>query len=49
MYNACTWVLNVLGDTYFFSGNQYWKYNHSLNKTENGYPKSAAEFLLGCR
>lgn len=37
-----------LGDTYFFTGNQFWKYNHNRNRTEDGYPKNAAEFLLGC-
>lgn len=36
------------GSTYFFTGNQFWKFNHKQNRTEDGYPKNAAGFLLGC-
>ncbi|XP_025409897.1 matrix metalloproteinase-2-like isoform X2 [Sipha flava] len=36
------------GDVYFFSGNQFWKFNHNNNRTEYGYPKNAANFLFGC-
>jgi len=49
MYIYIHIYLNILGDTYFFSENQYWKFNHHRNKTEDGYPKNAAEFLLGCK
>ncbi|KAL4091773.1 hypothetical protein QTP88_026412 [Uroleucon formosanum] len=43
--DVLTWKF---GDTYFFTGNQFWKFDHSRNKTQDGYPKNAAEFLLGC-
>ncbi|XP_025195071.1 matrix metalloproteinase-17-like isoform X2 [Melanaphis sacchari] len=43
--DVLTWKF---GDTFFFTGNQFWKFNHKYNKTEDGYPKNAAEFLLGC-
>ena len=35
--------------TYFFSGNQYWRFNENSKKVDVGYPKSGAYGWKGIR
>eukprot|EP00795_Rhopilema_esculentum_P002852 gene2852-1088_t len=42
---VASWTGN--GRTYFFKGNQYWKYNDYYQKLETGYPRSIQRYWHG--
>lgn len=46
-YNS--FLLYVTGITYFFKGKEYWGFNNTWKKTEEGYPRSATSYWLGCK